>query len=345
MLLDEIFLAEKPSSHSTDERIQVGHKKSERGKKKPVSKSRDDARQEKDPKSFIQFVFDTTALKSSGITDVETKQKLIRNRTLEGETLSSEKASQFQQHIDTEIRKQPLCSVLWKRLDAVFPAGFEAKQSKDFELGQACEGAEIINLALLALDNSLYDLRGIKGSVWDEFVKLRNCGRFVPSGKENRRRVEHILRLMDCFEDDVALRLAIKVTRAYAAGLCHSESSRAHNTRLGKETAAEVGFAEFVDRIMQGISNCNLDDARGGPLPALFKARCKTINSPHGEIVKVSDQVYRELIENQCQKVSHAAVVLEWLRSVFLHEWDGKPTFHKYGAVGGALEFMARLCM
>ena len=56
----------------------------------------------------------------------------------------------------------------------------------------------------------------------------------------------------------------------------------------------------------------------------------------HGRLV--SDFAVTEGLETML------VVLIEWLRTVIMSEWDGQPKVLKCSAIGGALEFLSEIC-
>ena len=52
----------------------------------------------------------------------------------------------------------------------------------------------------------------------------------------------------------------------------------------------------------------------------------------------------RLMCKGQGGNAKNLRLILEWMRTVIIKEWDGEPEVSKCGAVGGALEFLRYMC-
>ena len=305
-----------------------------RGKQKTVPHTHEECLKEKDTKSLVQNLFDTQTFKLAEI--AEYRDGSYRLLQQDGRSLSKigslpDLAARFRRVIPNEHRAHGLFSTLWSLLDYAYPRITSPIHTEAIELELAQGAAEIFNYTLTVLDRSLCGLRVVKQPAWQFFVKLRQSGQLVPSRNENRHLAAIAIDLMDFFEDELAIRLIVKLARAYAARLCWSEASGTRDSQATqRRCAAAIGFSRFVKDIM-------MDIADGG--------RCVRSLGPTGERPKEGEDTPFTKLLKLSGAVSYAAITLEWLRSVILHEWDGKAIIDKYGAVGGAIQLMSHLCI
>lgn len=306
-------------------------------KQPTVPHMHDECLKEKDPKSLSQNVFDTQMFKLSGVVDYKEGSYRLQGRDGSFSIFAtrSQMGARFRRVLHNEHKLHPIYTTLWSLLDYAYPRTADPNHTVASELEQAEGAAEVVNYTLTALDRSLCALRDLSQSEWQAFVRLHQSGQFVPSRKETRRLTAIAIKFMDHFEDELALRLIVKLARVYAARLCWSEASNSRDTQVKQPaSAAATGFSRFVRDIMMDIAKV------GSTVPGLVGSASHRASSGHEagnaqlpEQLQVSD------------RISYADITLEWLRSVILHEWDGKATVDKYGAVGGAIQLISNLCM
>jgi len=289
-------------------------------------RTHDECPKDKDPKSLIQNVFDTQSFKISELVEHRDGCYRVHERPGSWSKLASRSlaAARLRRVIPNENNLHAVFSTLWGMLDYAYPRTQSTSHTVAYELERAEGAAEITSYIFTALDRSLCGVRSVKQPAWQLFVSLHRSGQLVPNRKENRNLAAIAIDLMDHFEDEPAIRVMIKLTRAYAARRCWSEVPSSRDTQVAQPSgAAAVGFSRFVRDIMMDIVSV------GTAIPSL---------NPRSETPGTSSRPVSG-------GVSYAAVILEWLRSVILHEWDGKAIIDKYGAVGGAVQLMFHLCM
>ena len=271
------------------------------GKGMPAAGNRAASAKEKDPKSFAQNLFDTHAFKHS--------------------EAARERGRPSTHHVTSEPLFHPIFSTMWTRLSTIFPSVTNNKQTSEDEVMHGQQAAEIFNHASRSLHTSLvHSIASTSRPAWDLFVKLHRSGQYVPDRNVERTLIKPVLEMMGWFEDELALRLAVKLARAFAALRCWDANER-HRILSIKNLQAITWnnrrFTAFGHLVVKDLKNPTNNQA----VPA--KPRIEEAN---------------------LAQVPYAAIVLEWMRSVILHEWDGKAIIHRYGAVGGAIDFMSLLC-
>lgn len=193
---------------------------------------------------------------------------------------------------------------------------------------EACHIVKIIFAALVASvpDAALRDL-----------IDVRASGRVVPSDPKNylgstgKTRLEEILRATHALEDGMAIDLAKRLCRAVATRMHLPEpmNPRAGKAKESEEICPYDRKSLVISKIMRYIT---LDDfllhrtSSDLPLPSIGNAL--PINT---RLQSIADSQGRH-------------VLLEWLRTVVLKEWDGKPYVPRCSAVSGALELLSWMC-
>ena len=271
------------------------------GKGMSAAENRPVSAKEKDPKSFSQNLFDTQAFKCSVVT--------------------RERGISSVHHVTLEPLFHPIFSTMWSRLSTIFPSVTTNKHALEDEVMHGQQGAEVFNQALRSLHLSfIASIATTSPAAWDLFVTLHRSGQYVPNRTDNRILINHVLEMMDWFKDELALRLAVKLARAFAALHCWDANERHRILSIKNQQAkrwTDGRFTTFRRLIVKDLKNPTNSQA----VPSKY----------HVEAVKG-------------EEVPYAAVVLELMRSVIFHEWDGKAIYYRYGAVGGAIDFVSLLC-
>lgn len=151
------------------------------------------------------------------------------------------------------------------------------------------------------------------GMCWRLFCRVRCFGRILPADyiaaldEENEPacHVAHLKCLIDVFENESALELVSKLTKAISNRVTFSEVSNARSKQESSKNRQSIlhllvqYLRDFVDRDLWPPQQ-----PRPLPLPS---------------------------------------ITLEWLRTIVLRDWDGQPIIRRAGAVGGALQMLAAM--
>lgn len=192
------------------------------------------------------------------------------------------------------------------------------------------DAAHVVKIALAALVASIPECNL---DTWVSVQRLRASGRIAPStngSHAEEKSMDLILKVMDSFDDDLALSLMMRVVRAVAARQCLFEissfqGSRSKDVKTGKNFM-DILLREFVDSdITSTIST------QSGTAPTSVGSMATVTFTHHEKNIPTSQNL-------------PLSVLVEWLRSVIFSEWDGKAQISRWGPVGGALEFMSYLC-
>lgn len=161
------------------------------------------------------------------------------------------------------------------------------------------------------------------GRTWSALSKLRAAGQVVPSADDTiveQKLVRSILNTGAVFENEMALSVVTRLVRGIAARHFDIKS------RKGIEIYSSHYIA-YVIKYMISESFMVLVADNEAPLPSI-KA---------GKLIMGDEFRESEGLERPFK------VIVEWLRSVIMKEWDGKPQVRKNSAVGCALELL--LCI
>ena len=129
------------------------------------------------------------------------------------------------------------------------------------------------------------------------------------------------------FEDDMALSLVTRLLRALAGRHYALKSHDQHTLQQGRCEIYQ-GYPGIFASVLRYLVD-------GHPRIAIA-ASAATPTLQHGRLV--SDFAVTEGLETTL------VVLIEWLRTVIMSEWDGQPKVLKCSTIGGALEFLSEIC-
>ena len=151
---------------------------------------------------------------------------------------------------------------------------------------------------------------------WSAFTRLRMLGRTMPSAGRLPKSADlrdRVLGLMDVFEDDMALKLLkrlLKVTMIRCTRNPEHQSTPM-DVLDAREDVVDIWIGERLSELIKWVS-------------------CSTV---------------RRKGVAQPNKVPSFYIIVEWLRTIMIKEWDGKSSITKGGPAWGAAEFLSRLCL
>ncbi|KAJ9640465.1 hypothetical protein H2199_006004 [Coniosporium tulheliwenetii] len=131
-------------------------------------------------------------------------------------------------------------------------------------------------------------------------------------------------RVVDELEDPLALRLATKLVRAVAARRCHSEILRSTGENMFDKYKPDFRMQfPLMNLLMEHLQEVEKD----------ARKRQATFEHPELELEHPpADPGW-----------TVSSVLLDWLRTIVLKNWDGKAEVKRWEPVGAAIEFMAHL--
>ena len=171
------------------------------------------------------------------------------------------------------------------------------------------DAAYIATIALFVLVGSVPNL---DSQTWRGILRMRAAGTVASSADMQKLSPEHARQAVeatDRLEHELGLRLVNRLVRALTARLAYHEISKArqvYSLDLPKQRKVSV-----LDRIIDNLTDHY--DIQGGATDASAAP----------------------------QPTGPAHLILEWLRTLFLREWDGNPEMARSSAAGGALQIMA----
>ncbi|KOS46401.1 hypothetical protein ACN38_g2635 [Penicillium nordicum] len=167
-------------------------------------------------------------------------------------------------------------------------------------------------IATIALFTLVSFVPNIDLGTWRTVVRMRAAGsvaslsdmRKLPS-KDAQQAIE----VTDRFEHELGLRLINRLVRALTARLAYHEISKArqvYSLDLPKQRRLSV-----LDRVVDYLSEHHISHTAGSDEPT--------------------------------ESISPACLIVEWLRTLFLREWDGNPEMARSSPAGGAIQILASM--
>ena len=179
--------------------------------------------------------------------------------------------------------------------------------STDEHLSDA-DAAHIATVVLFVLVSAIPNL---SISTWRAILRMRAAGTIASSADMQKLPAEHAQQAVeatDKLEHELGIRLVNRLVRALAARLAYHEISKArqaYSLDIPKQRRFNV-----LDRIVEHLSEHH--------------------SLKQSEVEKDSPQF-----------AGPAPLIVEWLRTVFLREWDGNPEMARSSAAGGAVQILA----
>ncbi|KAH1630099.1 hypothetical protein KXX39_002850 [Aspergillus fumigatus] len=174
------------------------------------------------------------------------------------------------------------------------------------------KAADIATVAFFALTSSLPQ---VDSHTWRSLLQMRALGTVASSAdmeKLSPTMAQSIVELTDKLEHELALRLVNRLVRALTARLAFYEISKARHPCLQDFSKKRQDSA--LDLLMNNLGDhyslvrAGTDESDGAEPPP-----------------------------------SAAVIIAEWLRTLFLKEWDGNPEISRSSSAGGVVEILSRM--
>ncbi|KAJ5499157.1 hypothetical protein N7453_008208 [Penicillium expansum] len=167
-------------------------------------------------------------------------------------------------------------------------------------------------IATIALFTLVSFVPNIDLGTWRTVVRMRAAGS-VASLSDMRRlpskNAQQAIELTDRLEHELGLRLINRLVRALTARLAYDEISKScqvYSLDVPKQRRLSV-----LDRVVDYLSEHHISHTAGSDEPA--------------------------------DSISPASLIVEWLRTLFLREWDGNPEMARSSPAGGAIQILASM--
>ena len=196
--------------------------------------------------------------------------------------------------------------------------------------------AEAVHVAKVALAALVASVPACGPKTWLYVQNLRALGRIAPSTTpppSSPETIDVLLEIEDSLDNELSLALMTRLVKAVAARLCVSEISR--NQRLG--SSREIHLLHREKNILEMILDAVSDSEGTNLLSNTITGVGSTYQEPFMDRITIARLEATPLVFS-------LGVIVEWLRSIVLREWDGKAEVPRWGVVGGALEFMSYIC-
>ncbi|MCJ1402357.1 hypothetical protein MMC11_005577 [Xylographa trunciseda] len=297
---------------------------------------------EKDSKSFTQNLYDTETFKASKIVEFRngSYRFSLPDKTGQDGGLGSDWRThgnhRFRRIVDAELLTHPLLMAAWEEVGDIFLSERNVRNNPDTEYMSDLTAAQVVIKAFSTLTCHLpFVSQDLRAASWDLFVSLRKLGQFVPNGRSDKRLAEPVLQLIDSYDDEIALRLIVRLMRAYASRQCWSLASGYSFGENGDAFRKSLKILIFVNHVIEGIS---LEMKRS---EKIRNAGAVSDLVPHLDDPAITEDLALRSLTWKTGPVGYASTILEWLRSVIIHEWNGKAEFQRFSALGGAVDLMA----
>ena len=171
------------------------------------------------------------------------------------------------------------------------------------------DAAYIATIALFALVSFVPK---IDLGTWKAVVRMRAAGSVASLSdlrKLPAKNAQQAIEVTDRFEHELGLRLINRLVRALTARLAYHEISKArqgYSLDVPKQRRVSV-----LDRVVDYLSEHHIAHTAGSDEPA--------------------------------GSISPASLIVEWLRTLFLREWDGNPEMARSSPAGGAIQILASM--
>ncbi|KAI9887704.1 MAG: hypothetical protein M1823_000453 [Watsoniomyces obsoletus] len=181
------------------------------------------------------------------------------------------------------------------------------------------EAAQIVSLAFHALFAAVPAIRAYLG---ESMTEVRSDGKV---GFDDRtphfliRQVGDVMRGVDAFENELALRLASRLVRAVATRLYYSELLPATTTDTEGSASTSKVSANFASILCAYLADCHPGPATLGD----FDPDAHLPTTPRHR-----------------KPWTMPSVMVEWVRTVLVKSWDGKEEVSRFGEAGSALRVL-----
>ncbi|KAK2735012.1 hypothetical protein FQN57_001388 [Myotisia sp. PD_48] len=192
--------------------------------------------------------------------------------------------------------------------------GFQPQQAGDYVIDS--EAAHIAVITLYALVSGIPQL---DPPTWEALRGIRSSGEVLPDSNMRRLRskasAQLIIDASDRFEHDLALRLVRRLSRVFSTRLAFHEVAKSKASRVIADTGKK-DKCELIEQVMLAMQQSH----------------------------KIMSEVHKSSATWPPERpTTLPMVVVEWLRTVLLKEWNGDPEFLKSSAAGGAIQLLSFL--
>ncbi|EAW11319.1 HECT domain protein [Aspergillus clavatus NRRL 1] len=190
-----------------------------------------------------------------------------------------------------------------------------SRRSFDSAVNDHVDDANAADIATIALFALISSLPAADAPTWRALLQMRAAGTVASTTdmeKVSVARSRSIVEITDRFEHELALRLIDRLVRGLTARLAFHEISKVRRPNL--LDSSSKGKKSVLDLLLDNLANHYSPMASG-------------IDEP----------------DRAAQPPAAAAIIAEWLRTLFLRNWDGNPEISRSSSAGGVVEILSRM--
>ena len=210
------------------------------------------------------------------------------------------------------------------------------------------EAAHLVKITFAALLAFVPDIATTDPPMLFAIQTLRHMGRvaapkLMPPGYAGSPKlmplaIDRVQQVLDCFEDEQAISLIVRLTKAMVSRQYMGKWNELHQSASAVDMEHEHTHKSFMTLVVQ-----NLVDADGLQV-LLPEERTNNRHQPSLEGGVPINTSKNRIMIGQAVGVAGHRLIVEWVLTVILKKWDGKPEVPRCGAVGGAFEFLRHMC-
>lgn len=162
---------------------------------------------------------------------------------------------------------------------------------------------------------------------WTQLRKFRSWGIAMPNAPPHTDSTDAFmdpwLSIIDELEYEPAIRLADRLLRGIGARICfeHVLTSLGHGVNSRDKFGPLIGSSPLLGVLIRHLREV---ERVGIASKKKMRVNIDTEEDPGG---------------------TTTAIFMEWLRTIIIKKWDGKPEIHKWGSVGTAIMLLESFCM
>ena len=247
--------------------------------------------------------------------------------------------------MDTLVDSATMLSSLQRSVDYIFPndrhraksnhlySCASHKDSTTAGLNKALSSAEAAHIAKIALAALVARFRSASRTDIYWFQQTRGKGQEVPPDWSPYL-YDCNVSILDRFENAAAVSLVVRLAETMASRQWMRESTCTKCSQPADQLEQNSSIPSFMTLVVH-----NLADPQG------LQVKIHTDTSPPSlQYGVVEPDAIQPIVYGQDQTPANIHLIIEWMRTVILKKWDGKPYVFKCSAIGGALEFLKAIC-
>ncbi|KAL1966935.1 hypothetical protein VTN77DRAFT_3679 [Rasamsonia byssochlamydoides] len=197
----------------------------------------------------------------------------------------------------------------------VVPAPINASRSSGSSADEPLSDTEAAHIATVTLFALVTSLPKVDAQTWRSILQMRAAGTVLPDAemrKLSRSKPGLVMDITDKLEHELALRLVSRLVRALTARLAFHEISKARSI--------------------------SIHESKKQRKPSVLDLVLENLRAHYSLSVNTTEQ---DDSRSASSTPAASALIVEWLRTLFLKEWDGKPEMPRSSAAGGAVQILS----